>query len=325
MTLKVDATREWTDTRHGDCGTAAGTAGKAQRGSVAGLRAAGHRPSDGLPWARRPGGGRDAPGEDPVAGAAGHAFGANEAPAGDGNEPGRHIDRGRGAATARPIKNQLGCPGDPIDERYRGAKRRVARQKEGTPTGLLFKCPPPDDRQGDHLDWDVDRVARPSPRDLCAGDRQGGRRCYPRPPPSFRLSFPQRRRHPPHQTHRPGRLYHGNRLTGPSDHRREWFLQLQTDGAVMKKKCIALISLDAIQDKIHFLRGCKVMLDSDLAGIYQVETFNLNKAVRRNMKRFPDDFMFRLTRSEYHALRFQFGILKRGSHSKYLPHAFTQE
>ncbi len=93
----------------------------------------------------------------------------------------------------------------------------------------------------------------------------------------------------------------------------------------MKKKCIALISLDAIQDKIHFLRGCKVMLDSDLAGLYQVETFNLNKAVRRNMKRFPDDFMFRLTRSEYHALRFQFGILKRGSHSKYLPHAFTQE
>ena len=67
------------------------------------------------------------------------------------------------------------------------------------------------------------------------------------------------------------------------------------------------------------------MLDSDLASLYQVETFNLNKAVQRNIRRFPEDFMFRLTLSEYRALRFQIGILEKGRHSKYLPYVFTQE
>jgi hypothetical protein len=67
------------------------------------------------------------------------------------------------------------------------------------------------------------------------------------------------------------------------------------------------------------------MLDRDLAVLYDVSTFNLNKAVKRNFTRFPPDFMFQLKAAEYEALRFQTGILKRGQHAKYLPHVFTQE
>ena len=60
---------------------------------------------------------------------------------------------------------------------------------------------------------------------------------------------------------------------------------------------------------------------------YQVTTGNLNKAVKRNLKRFPPDFMFQLTEEEWQALRFQNGIIKkgRGEHTKYLPHAFTEQ
>jgi hypothetical protein len=93
----------------------------------------------------------------------------------------------------------------------------------------------------------------------------------------------------------------------------------------VKKGRRDLITANSIQDRIHLLRGRKVMLDSDLAQLYQVQTFNLNKAVQRNIERFPEDFMFQLTQSEYRSLRFQFGILKKGRHSKYLPYAFTQE
>lgn len=69
------------------------------------------------------------------------------------------------------------------------------------------------------------------------------------------------------------------------------------------------------------------MLDKDLAELYQVTTGNLNKAVKRNIKRFPPDFMFQLTKNEWDALRFQIGILNtgRGEHSKYLPFAFTEQ
>lgn len=69
------------------------------------------------------------------------------------------------------------------------------------------------------------------------------------------------------------------------------------------------------------------MLDFDLASMYQVETRVLNQSVKRNIERFPDDFMFELTKSEYDSLRSQFVILKtegRGKHSKYLPYAFTE-
>lgn len=69
------------------------------------------------------------------------------------------------------------------------------------------------------------------------------------------------------------------------------------------------------------------MLDKDLAELYQVTTGNLNKAVKRNIKRFPSDFMFQLTKEEWESLKFQIGILKtgRGEHSKYLPFAFTEQ
>jgi hypothetical protein len=86
-----------------------------------------------------------------------------------------------------------------------------------------------------------------------------------------------------------------------------------------------LISGQEVQNRIYRIRGQQVMLDRDLADLYGVATFNLNKAVRRNVERFPVDFMFRLSASEYGALRFQFGILKRGQHAKYLPYVFTQE
>ena len=86
-------------------------------------------------------------------------------------------------------------------------------------------------------------------------------------------------------------------------------------------------NLQLIQSKIYEIRGRKVMLDRDLAELYQVTTGNLNKAVKRNLKRFPPDFMFQLTAEEREALRFQIGILKngRGEHTKYLPYAFTEQ
>ena len=87
----------------------------------------------------------------------------------------------------------------------------------------------------------------------------------------------------------------------------------------------AIIPANHIEKVIHLLRGQKVMLDRDLAVLYGVETKNLNKAVRRNSDRFPADFMFQLTAEEAAPLRFQFGTLKRGQHSKYLPCAFTEQ
>lgn len=85
--------------------------------------------------------------------------------------------------------------------------------------------------------------------------------------------------------------------------------------------------IEPIDNLIRLVRGQKVMLDSDLAALYGVETFNLNKAVHRNQARFPPDFMFQLTREEYEALRFQIGILEtgRGRHRKYLPYVFTEQ
>ena len=67
------------------------------------------------------------------------------------------------------------------------------------------------------------------------------------------------------------------------------------------------------------------MLDSDLAELYSVETKRLKEAVRRNLDRFPNDFMFQLTREEYNSLRSQIASLKRGQHSKYLPFVFTKQ
>jgi hypothetical protein len=74
----------------------------------------------------------------------------------------------------------------------------------------------------------------------------------------------------------------------------------------------ALIPVPDIQQRIHSVRGKRVMLDSDLARFYGVTTFNLNKAVSRNLDRFPDDFSFTLTREEVRHLIFQSGISSSG-------------
>jgi len=84
---------------------------------------------------------------------------------------------------------------------------------------------------------------------------------------------------------------------------------------------------ERIERFILLIRGHKVMLDVDLAELYGVAVKRLNEQVRRNVKRFPADFMFQLTREEYEALRSQFAALKhgRGAHRKYLPYAFTEQ
>jgi hypothetical protein len=112
----------------------------------------------------------------------------------------------------------------------------------------------------------------------------------------------------------------------------------------MKKTSITFI--ENVEHTILSLRGQRVMLDSDLARLYQVETKNLNKAVQRNIERFPEDFRFQLTWEEYELLRFQIGTsnqkdninqsdissrsqfatLKEGRGGrKYLPYAFTEQ
>jgi len=82
------------------------------------------------------------------------------------------------------------------------------------------------------------------------------------------------------------------------------------------------MELQIIQNKIYEIRGLKVILDKDLASMYEVTTGNLNKAVKRNADRFPDDFMFQLTNEEFDLI-FHFGISSWGGIRK-LPYAFTE-
>jgi len=84
-------------------------------------------------------------------------------------------------------------------------------------------------------------------------------------------------------------------------------------------KANEIIPVETIISKILFIRNQKVMLDSDIAELYGVEVKQLKRAVNRNVRRFPSDFMFVLSREEYNSLRYHFGTLKRGQHSKYLP------
>ncbi|MGE0269296.1 MAG: ORF6N domain-containing protein [Candidatus Omnitrophota bacterium] len=100
-----------------------------------------------------------------------------------------------------------------------------------------------------------------------------------------------------------------------------------------------IISTEIVTNKIFFIRGQKVMLDRDLAALYGVPTFRLNEQVKRNKKRFPDDFMFQLTWNESESLklqeisseldrnqpRSQSAILKRGKNIKYRTYAFTEQ
>lgn len=80
----------------------------------------------------------------------------------------------------------------------------------------------------------------------------------------------------------------------------------------------------AIADKIYYIRDQKVMLDSDLAELYEIPTSQLNRAVKRNIKRFPDDFMFQLTNEEFKNLIFQIGTSSWGGTRK-APYVFTEQ
>lgn len=93
----------------------------------------------------------------------------------------------------------------------------------------------------------------------------------------------------------------------------------------MKKQKTTIGLPDSIViDKIHIIRGQKVMIDKDLAELYGVTTGNLNKSVTRHLKRFPSDFMFQLTNEEFKILMFQNGISKWGGTRK-LPFVFTEQ
>ena len=97
------------------------------------------------------------------------------------------------------------------------------------------------------------------------------------------------------------------------------------------------MNIQSIQNRIYELRGERVMLDFDLAALYEVETRVLNQAIKRNIKRFPPDFMFQLTKQEYESIRFEIDTLKLNMSSQFvmtypnkrpnaaLPYAFTEQ
>jgi len=96
------------------------------------------------------------------------------------------------------------------------------------------------------------------------------------------------------------------------------------DKGELVANCDRLVGVDNIEPLIKIIRGQQVMLDRDLATLYGVETKRLNEQVKRNIKRFPEDFMFQLTKEE--CLRSQIATLNegRGQHLKYMPYVFTE-
>ena len=96
---------------------------------------------------------------------------------------------------------------------------------------------------------------------------------------------------------------------------------------LIEENKIEIATPESIKSRIVKVRGRCVIIDNDLAEMYGVETKNLKRTVRMNIERFPEDFMFVLTKEEYDSLRCNFFTLKngRGQHSKYLPYAFTRE
>ena len=90
-------------------------------------------------------------------------------------------------------------------------------------------------------------------------------------------------------------------------------------------KNLTLISIEKIESKIYFIRGKKVMLDMDLAELYEVKTKILNQAVKRNLKRFPKDFMFQLTKEEKEEVVTICDHLSKLRFSPVLPYVFTEQ
>lgn len=88
------------------------------------------------------------------------------------------------------------------------------------------------------------------------------------------------------------------------------------------------LAIEDIKNLIYMIRGKQVMIDNDVANIYHCETKYLNRVVKRNIERFPEEFCFRLTEDEFEVLRCQFVTLNkngRGQHRKYLPYVFTEQ
>ena len=93
---------------------------------------------------------------------------------------------------------------------------------------------------------------------------------------------------------------------------------------------LKIINTEEIKNLIYTIRGKEVMLDSDVAMLYHYETKNVNKAMKRNIERFPEDFCFQLTDDEFKNLRFQFGTLNKKVNNgkvtrKYLPYVYTEQ
>lgn len=84
------------------------------------------------------------------------------------------------------------------------------------------------------------------------------------------------------------------------------------------------MEIEVIQNKIHEVRGCKVMLDFDLATLYEIETKVFKQAIKRNLNRFPKDFMFELSQNEFDSLRSQIVTSNRGG-TRFMPFAFTEQ
>jgi regulator of replication initiation timing len=93
---------------------------------------------------------------------------------------------------------------------------------------------------------------------------------------------------------------------------------------MIKKENVLVVPDEVVMNKIYVIRNQKVMLDKDLADLYQVETKQLKRQVKRNIERFPEDFMFELTELEYENLRCQFGTSSWGG-VRYLPIVFTEQ
>jgi len=91
-----------------------------------------------------------------------------------------------------------------------------------------------------------------------------------------------------------------------------------------KKESSLVVPDEVVMNKIYVIRNQKVMLDRDLAALYQVETKQLKRQVKRNPERLPEDFMFELTKEEYENLRSQFGTSSWGG-ERYLPMVFTEQ
>jgi hypothetical protein len=95
--------------------------------------------------------------------------------------------------------------------------------------------------------------------------------------------------------------------------------------AKKKKEIVKVIPDDTIIRKIYMFRGQKVLLDKDLAELYGVETKVLNQAVKRNIERFPSDFMFQINKKEFESLRSQFVTSNQRGGVRYLPFVFTEQ